>query len=250
MELSWLYATFLLSIRLTPVFFMTPLLALSGVPGVVKALLALALSACMVSASAPLLPLPDSLWRLFAQVMSELIVGGLLGFGVQALFACLALAGRMIDTQMGFGLAGVIDPMTRQSAALSGMVLELLALAYLYALNAHHLLLQTFAELLQWWPLGQSLSWQGLRFAVAQFGVVFSLGVTLAAPVMLALFVLDVGIALMSRSMPQFNAFILSMPVKVLTGLLLLIALLPNLSAFFARWLQALLHYWAQLAGA
>lgn len=248
-DLTWLYASFLLTIRLSPVFFMTPLLGASHVPGVVKGLLSLGLAAAIVPAFGLEVALPGNAWRLLVQAGSELFIGALLGFGVHAAFGALSFAGRLVDTQMGFGLAGMVSPMTQQSSALTGLIFELLGVAYVYVVNGHHMLLQGFVFLLDSLPLGELASIGLAEAMVSQFGVLFALAVALAAPLLVFLFVLDVGIALVSRSMPQFNAFVIAMPVKVGAGLLLLALLLPRLGSFFERWLSSVLDYWARLSG-
>jgi flagellar biosynthetic protein FliR len=248
-DLSWLYATFLLSLRLSPVWFMTPLLGASYVPGVVKGLLSLGLASAVVSGFDLHVAVPANAWGLLRQAGSEVLIGALLGFGVQSAFGALAFAGRLLDTQMGFGLAGLISPMTRQRSALTGMVFELLAVAYVYAVNGHHMLLQAFVFLLDSLPLGKLAAANLASATIGQFGALFLLALALAAPLMVTLFVLDLGIALISRSMPQFNAFVIAMPVKVAVGVLLLALLLPRLGVFFERWLSSVLDYWGKLAG-
>ena len=248
-DLSGLYAAFLLSIRMSPVFFMTPMLGSTAIPGVVKGVLSIALSAMMVAVLDLHVMLPGNGLTLFFQASKELFMGLLLGFGVQVAFGSLSFAGRLLDTQIGFGLAGVINPMTHQNSALTGLIFELLGVAYLYAINGHYMLLLAFRSLLEDSPLGLPVDSDIAMTAVHQFGVLFVLGVSLAAPLMLTLFLMDVGIAIISRSMPQFNAFVMAMPVKVVAGVSLLALGLPLFGVFFERWLRSMLDYWTKFTG-
>ena len=249
LDLGWLYATFLLSIRLSAVLFMTPVLGASNVPGVVKGLLSLSLASLIAQALQLQVALPGNGWVLAGQALTELFIGVLLGFGVQLVFGALSYAGRLLDTQIGFGMSSVISPMTRQSGAMLGLLFELLAVAYLYAVNGHHMLLQALIFLLEGLPVGQPVGLRLAEAAVMQFGALFVLALALAAPLMIALFAIDVGVALISRSMPQFNAFVMAMPVKVGAGLALLAILLPRLGGFFERWLSSMLDYLAKFQG-
>lgn len=243
--LAWLYTVFLLSLRLAPVLFLTPLLGVGVVPGAVKSLLVIGLSGLMAGQVSPWISAPSGMVLVVFQAGSALLSGCLLAYGIQVAFAALSLAGRVMDTQMGFGLAGVLNPLARQSTALSGWLLTLLAVAYLHATGGQYVLLRFFVLLLVDFPLGSAVSHASLLAAVKQSGLVFALGVALAAPVMIGLFLLDVGMALISRSMPQFNAFLVSIPVKVAAGLLFLAVLLPQLGRFFERWFTSILHYWS-----
>ncbi|OHX12077.1 hypothetical protein BI347_00145 [Chromobacterium sphagni] len=238
-----------MSIRLAAVLFMTPVLGVANVPGLVKGLLSLSLAGLIVQALRLPVPVPDNGWVMAGQALTELFIGALLGFGMQLVFGALAFAGRLLDTQIGFGMSSVINPMTRQAGPLLGLLFELLAVAYVYAVNGHHMLLQAMIFLLETLPVGRPVSLELAELAVGQFGVLFLLALALAAPLMIALFTIDVGVALISRSMPQFNAFVMAMPVKVGVGLLLLAILLPRLGGFFERWLSSMLDYLAKFQG-
>ncbi|MBA4707086.1 flagellar biosynthetic protein FliR [Aquitalea aquatica] len=249
LDIGWLYAVFLLSVRLAPVLMLTPVIATANVPGVVRGLLGLSLAALMAYGLEIQLMVPTNGWVLAGQALTELFIGALLGFGVQSAFGALAFAGRLLDTQIGFGLSSVINPMTKQSSSTIGLSFEVLAVAYVYAVSGHHMLLQVMGFLLESLPVGQPVSLMLAERAVGQFGVVFLLALSLAAPLLISLFAIDVGVALMSRSMPQFNAFVMAMPVKVSVGLALLVVMLPRLGSFFERWLASILDYLVAFGG-
>lgn len=243
-ETGWLYATMLLSLRLGPVMFMTPIMGTSYVPGVVKGLLSLALSALMVQAMGWSSQMPATAMGMLVPAMAELVTGLLLAYGVQTAFGALSFAGRLMDTQMGLGLASLIDPLSRQSSALFGVILDLLAVAYVFAIDGHHMLLQGLAYSVEKLPLGQTLHGLSIEMVSAQFGMVFSLGLMLLAPVLVTLFFVEIGIALMARSMPQFNAFLVSIPAKIGIGLLLLATMLPMFGGALERWFTSILRFW------
>lgn len=243
-NLEWLYATILLSLRLGPVMFMTPVMGTSYAPGVVKALLALGLSSLVVLGMGWSITIPSTVWGLMLPALAELMTGMLLAYGVQTAFGALSFAGRLLDTQMGLGMAGMIDPMSKQSSALFGVVLNLLAVAYVFAIDGHHMLLRGLVYSVEKLPLGSV--WRDLTVATvsAQFGVVFSLGLAFLAPILMVLFFMEIGIALMARSMPQLNAFLVSIPAKIGIGLILLVALLPMSHGAFERWFASILYFW------
>jgi flagellar biosynthetic protein FliR len=83
-----------------------------------------------------------------------------------------------------------------------------------------------------------------------QSGVMFTFGAALAAPVMLALLLTDLSMAVLARSMPLLNVFVLSFAVKIMLGLSGLAASIrfaePLLEALFGTTFR----YWQQAAGA
>jgi flagellar biosynthesis protein FliR len=83
---------------------------------------------------------------------------------------------------------------------------------------------------------------------VAQFGLMFSLGTVLVAPVVAVLLLLDAGLAMAAKTMPQMNVFMISIPVKIVVGLLMLAALAPFLSGILRRIFESIFTYWQALA--
>lgn len=224
--------------------FMTPVMGTSYVPGAVKGLLTLALSALIVQGMGWSQPMPLTVWAVALPALTELLTGMLLAYGVHTAFGALAFAGRLLDSQMGLGLAGVINPLSRQSSALFAAVLDLLAVAYIFAVNGHHMLLRALIYSVERLPLGAVWRSVTISGVVAQFGSVFSLGLVFLAPVIVTLFFTEVGIALMARSMPQLNAFLVSIPAKIGIGLLLLAILLPLCGGTLERWFSSMLRFW------
>jgi len=117
----WLLTVFLLSLRLTAVFTMTPLLAAASVPPAVRVLLVLGLAAALslgLPAAAPTRAAGvrlDAPGALLAAGFTELALGATLSLGVLVAFAAFNVAGRLLDVQIGFGLGQVIDPASNAS---------------------------------------------------------------------------------------------------------------------------------------
>ena len=82
-DMGWIATVWLVAIRIGTIFLLTPLFALGGVPVRVRVLFVLALSLTLVTAIAPattaVLNTPGGL---FIAAISEVVIGGLLAFGV------------------------------------------------------------------------------------------------------------------------------------------------------------------------
>src|SRR5262252_2115767 len=63
---------------------------------------------------------------------AEALLGALLAFGVLTAFAAFQLAGRLLDLQLGFGVATLIDPATRGHAPLLGTLLSMAGVALFF----------------------------------------------------------------------------------------------------------------------
>ncbi|HZR33832.1 MAG TPA: flagellar biosynthetic protein FliR, partial [Nevskia sp.] len=63
-----------------------------------------------------------------------------------------------------------------------------------------------------------------IEAVVSQSALLFAYGLALVMPVVVGLFLVDVTIAVVSRSMPQINIYFVALPLKVFAGLALLAA--------------------------
>jgi flagellar biosynthetic protein FliR len=65
----------------------------------------------------------------------------------------------------------------------------------------------------------------------------------------MALLVLETGLAVLSRSLPQMNVFFVSIPLKILVGLGMLALTSRQLAPVIARGYAMVFEYWQQVLG-
>ena len=246
-EFVWLVAVMLVAIRIGAILMMTPLFALGGVPPNIRVLSAFGLAAVLVGALSVPLPTIVTLSQLVGAAITEAVIGMALAFGVFAAFAAFQLAGRILDMQLGFGVATLIDPSTRTHAPLLGTILNLTALAFFFAIDGHHLLIRGIAFSLEQMPPGSTLTQIDPSVLVAQFGAMFVYAAALSAPVMVTVLLVDVVLSVIARTMPQMNVFIVGLPLKIIVGLMVLAISLTSLSPVFARLFASLFDGWHHL---
>ena len=75
----------------------------------------------------------------------------------------------------------------------------------------------------------------------------FTLGLMLVAPAVFAVLLLDIGFALVARTMPQMNVFIIAIPFKVAVGLLVLALSMRYISAATDKAFESVFRYWTNL---
>lgn len=243
--LGWITSVLLCSLRLSAMLMMTPILDGFGMPARIRILLVVTLSVCLISS----LPMERDaevadMGRLVVAAAGELVIGGVMGFGVMAAFAVFSFAGNVLDQQLGFGLANVFDPMTRAQSPLIASIFGLLAVLVFFLTDAHHAVLRGFAYSLDKLPLGGGLRTMSVAPLVRQFGLIFSLGLVFAAPVVFCIFLLEVGFAVISRNLPQMNILMITPPLKIVCGLLLLAMLLPLLGPIFSKVFASIFLFW------
>ena len=250
LDTGWLVVVFLVSLRLGALFLLAPGLGAIQAPGPFRVFLVVALAAALV----PLVPIPahaqliaGSPGALLSSALNELVVGALLAFGLFAAFGAFMVAGRAIDVQIGFGVASLLDPVSRTHGPLIGTALNLAGVAVFLAADGHHLLLRGLALSFERVPPGGTLPGFDLGAVAAQFGVAFSLGLAIAAPVLALLLLIDLGLSVMSRTMPQWNVFFVSMPAKIFAGLVVLALSVPHMGPVMNRLFGSVFRFWDQV---
>jgi flagellar biosynthetic protein FliR len=219
--LLWVQATMLASVRLGVGMAMTPLFSAFGVPVMSRLILVMVLAGLVANnlLAAPGAHAELSIAYLLPALAGELALGLLLSVGVHAAFAAFSIAGRLADAQMGFTLGAVLDPVSKGHAAVIASGLNMLAVLLFFVTDAHQLLFTAYFQTFELIPIGQSLSVEGWLPVAQGAGAMFSMGFVMASPLVIALLLADVVVAVVSRNMPQMNVMFLSIPLKVLLGM-------------------------------
>jgi flagellar biosynthetic protein FliR len=226
-------------------FFLSPLFAAGQLPVQIRILWLLPL-AVLLAAMPTVVPAGElhTPGHFIQAAAYELLVGALMAFGLYAAFGAFLLGGRILDFQMGFGVASLIDPSSNEQAPLIGTLLNLLAVAVFFLLDGHHWLLRGIVYSLQQVPPGAGLSELNMGAVVAQFGLMFVYGLMLVAPVVFVLLLVDVGMAVAARTMPQVNMFIVGLPLKIFVGLTVLAISLNFMGPLFQKVFRSIFEYW------
>jgi flagellar biosynthetic protein FliR len=189
----------------------------------------------------PIIPTTDlnldgNLFSIFGIAAKEILCGLLIGFMATVLFIAVQLAGQIIGFQIGFAVMEVYDPSVSQSISIIGQFQYMIAMLIFLAVDGHHLLINAVVQSFTIVPLGQ-ISFTGLSAEIATKICidVFAIAVKLGAPVIVTLFLTDVALGIIARTVPQMNVFIVAFPLKIGAGLLILAASLPFFNYVFTK---------------
>jgi flagellar biosynthesis protein FliR len=161
-------------------------------------------------------------------VVKETLVGLTLGFLSQIIFAAVEFCGQQIGTQMGIAMAALFDPNTQNNVPTMAMFEGVLATLLFLTLGVHHFFLRGIVESYQLLPLGTwHVSGELLKFVIDVSSGLFIIAVKLAAPVAVALLATSVALGIVARSFPAMNVFMVSMPLNIGIGFLILGLSLP-----------------------
>ncbi|HYM33884.1 MAG TPA: flagellar biosynthetic protein FliR [Steroidobacteraceae bacterium] len=251
-DIGWLLAVLLISVRIAAATAFAPVFGPTMIPAPVRVALAFALGAILVSITParPALIGTPQLAQLIVAMLGETVIGLSFAFGLLAAYAATQIAGRALDVQVGFGAASVLNPAIRGLSPLIGSVLGMSMLVVFLSMDGHHLLLQALAaSTTSIEPASlDSASLANLATRVVEHSsVMFAFALSLAAPVMFALWLADVAMSVFARSMPQLNVFLLSFAVKIVLGMVGLAMSIGITRRIFNGLNESLFRFWGSL---
>lgn len=219
--------------RLTSFMVSAPFFSTRTTPNLLKvglgALLTLLIMPTLPSLeNVPVDMLAYSLW-----LVKEVVVGLVLGYAATLTFTAVRIAGGLVDWQMGFAMATLLDPENQSNNTLLGQFVYLIQILLFLAVNGHHMLLMGISYSYSLIPVTAAVFNTGFVMAIVKvFIEMFSLGVRIAAPFMVVFLFCDLALGIMARSVPQLNVFILSFPLKTAFGLVTMVAIMPLMAVF------------------
>jgi len=153
----------------------------------------------------------------------ELLIGLLLTMGIRIAFAGLHMGGQLVSYHLGFSQVQAIDPHTQTRSTLMSAYFTMLGYVLILATNQHHMIFRALANSYRVFPIGSSIAtnqWFDTLIEVSK--QIFIIGWKIALPVFFATFILDITVAFIARMQPQINVMVVSAPLKILVGLVIL----------------------------
>lgn len=235
-------AAFLLMLtRISGIFLISPFFGSMNIPMFFRVGIALAMSVVLFPVVDGLgtPETPPSIIMFGAAVLGELFIGWLIGFVAYISFAAITMAGKVMDMQVGFAVVNIVDPTSGQQIPLIGSFLYNLAVIILLVTNGHHMLIAALVESFRAVPLAGLEANISLALIIANFtGTIFLTGMKIAMPITFAILLTNVGLGILSRTMPQMNIFVVGIPMQLMIGLFVLSMIMP----FYVLFLDVLFN--------
>ncbi|WP_286725022.1 flagellar biosynthetic protein FliR [Pelotomaculum sp. PtaB.Bin117] len=234
-DINQLLAFFLVFLRVAAFMISGPLFGFRGIPPLFKVGFPLALAVVLFpTATTNLATLPGGAWGYGLAAISESGVGLLLGMTVTIILNSIRMAGQMIDIQIGYSMANLVDPMNGVQNTLLAQYMYLLALMLFLIMDGHYTLIMGLAKSYQLVPLSAAaLNGSVPSVLIKTFSGAFTIALQVSAPVLAVLLISDLALGFLSRTTPQINVFLTGFLVKIVVGLLTLSFLIPLLGTVF-----------------
>ena len=227
--------------RISVVLFVMPFFG-DTMPNVLKATLLIVLTLAVwpkLSFPAEYFPAhPANLLTMFA---GEIVLGMSLGIIVRMLIAAVQIGGGIINFQMGFSMVNAIDPMTGQQEPVTTHFIYMCTMLTFLSLNGHLNLIRALGSSFDLVPPGGLFLTPKLMNEVMSFSKeMFVLGIRIAAPVILALFLVDLALALISKMAPQMNVMTMGFPIKIMVGFLFLTFIMEQMTEYITNFITSM----------
>ena len=221
----------LLFIRVLGLVVNSPIFGRRQIPNIAKVCYCVCLAGIFYIAAANTQPLDynDDLLIFILLCIKEFLVGMVLSYVLNIFFTLIPYtAGQMIDMQLGFMMANVLDPQTQTNIPITANVLSISMLLSFFSVNGHLKVVQMLFSSVESIPVGSveftaETGWMAVALFVDAFLIVFMIFLPIYAAAMLE----EVCFGVLNRLVPQVNAFVINMPIKSILGFAILIAMMP-----------------------
>ena len=207
--------------RISGLVMTAPVFGSTDTPMRVRGLLAVAIALIItpmhggMSAAAP-----QTVIDYLVVIAAEILVGIVLGLGVQVIFTGAQLAGHLISQLGGMQLADVVSPGLDISMPVFSQLLYFVALAVFVTMGGHRQVIGALLETYRHVPAGAANFPQGVSESLGNLmSQSFSLGIRTAAPTMTALLLATLLLGIISRTLPQLNVLVLGFGINTFVTL-------------------------------
>lgn len=167
-------------------------------------------------------------------VISEVVIGLLIGTVARIFMMALDTAGMVISMQSGLANAQVFNPALASQGSIIGAFLTVTGIVFIFASNMHHFLITGVIESYKQFPMGQMPHSGSMAELISHaVNASFKVGVQISAPFLVMTLLMYVGMGVLSRLMPQVQVFLIILPVQIYISIMLL-----------SLMLMAMFYYW------
>lgn len=212
---------FLVFTRIMAMVLPVPILGGQAIPAQVRIALGLVLSAIVIpwqplAVNAPSL----DIFPYAAAILQELIIGTLAGMAATLTFGTMQVAGEMMGIGSGFGSGRILNPAMGDSGSAIDQLFVMIGLLIFMALDGHHFVIQAVGASFKALPVNQPITLTDPEKLIRMAAQMIAAGVQMALPVLGALLLADLTMALLARVAPQVQVFFLGLPIKVGLGMI------------------------------
>ena len=219
----------LIFLRITGVIFIAPIFSNRSFPTSAKIFFSLVIAYMVFFTVGDFeFNVEDGLMTLAILGLKEVITGIIMGFMINFVFYGMSYAGVLIGFDMGLAMARMFDPTTETQTNMMGQAMLIVATLIFLAINGHHYVVRGLAYSFSIVPIGFfEMSQPLFNLLIKYSAAIFVLAVKIASPIMVSMFLINLGSGIVARVLPQMNVFFVMHPIKMGLGFAMLASLTP-----------------------
>ncbi|MBM3568244.1 MAG: flagellar biosynthetic protein FliR [Alphaproteobacteria bacterium] len=227
--------------RIGAVIMLLPGVGEDYIPARIRLALALMVAAVIApTVGAALPPLPAKPVELALSLGAEIAVGLGIGLATRFLLSAMQTAGTIVSNMSGLAIGSSFDPTSGTQGTEIGVMMNLAAVAVVFATDTHHLLLRAAADsYLVFPPTGLPPTGDFADLVTRLMSYAFVLAIQISAPFLVYGVVINTAMGLVNRMMPSMQVFFVLTPVQTLLAIAALMAAMPAMLAWFAASFEA-----------
>lgn len=226
----------LILMRMSGCVLLNPILGRKNIPPIVRAGVVLMLSMIVYTYRPPSVSGAATSVQYALLLLKEFGVGYVIGYVVSLFSGVIMTGGEIIDMQLGLSMSKVYDPQSNVSMPLSGSIYNALFIFMFFAANGHLTLVNLFLASSQVVPYGQVAINMQLYSAMLQiFSQSVILALKLSMPLLAVELLLEIGVGILMKAIPQINVFVVNLQLKLLVGIIMTVVFFPTMASFIER---------------
>lgn len=213
--------------RMGGLFLLAPLLSSEMIPRQARLFLLLALTGVVYPLvdTSSMIGADIDLYSLGPMIACELLIGGTLGLFALIPLVSVQLGGLLMGQQMGLGIAQIVNPATNIEGDNVGQILFMMTMAGFVVVGGLELLVGGVIHSFEGVPLGGLAPDRvPLDLLVGLLTSGFELAIRVAMPVLLIIFLENVAVGFLMKTVPSLNIMNFGFPLRIILGLFVLTA--------------------------
>ena len=169
-------------------------------------------------------------------LLKEFAAGYVVGYVMHLFFFIVSFAGYIIDYQMGLSMSTVYDPQSNAQMPVTGSLLQTWLILLFFAVDGHLALMRILLTSAEIVPYGGIVVTEGLALRIIDiFLECVEMGLRLAMPMMAAEFLVEMGVGVLNKVVPQISIFVINIQMKLIVGIGLLVLLFAPTGEFIEK---------------
>ena len=245
------FAFLLAFTRTGTVVMMMPGIGNTFVPPQTRLLFSLAFSFVLFPLIQAKLPVPvPAAAGMILLIIVEFVIGLFIGSIARILMSALDVAGLIISTQASLSSAQLFNPQFATQGSIIGSFLTLVGVMLLFATDLYHLLLLGIVHSYETFPVGIMPDVGSMtQLIIGSVAGAFAVGIQITAPFIVVILVMYIGMAVLSKLMPQVQVFMIAMPAQIMLCLVMLCLIGSALMMIWLREYEKGMTYFLESGG-